>query len=115
MGNSSKIPKQYQTSWDLTGNIAVDAVAAAISFYRRRMGSIKEVILHPKYYDIYLDFVDKEMKKAEREFTGEEVLEFDSVVIKKGSRLMTERLYVYFYEQPISIGSSQEKLRAIKN
>lgn len=115
MGNSSKIPKQYQTSWDLTGNIAVDAVAAAISFYRTRLKAIKEVILHPKYYDIYLDYVEKQMKKAGHEFTGEEVIEFDSVVIKKGSRLMSERLYVYFYEQPISLGSSQEELRAIKN
>lgn len=91
------IPKALQSEWDLTGNVAVDMVSACVSFHRKRNNAIRTVVLHKKYFDLFRLWVEKTAAKHGRKLTGEEKLEFDSVEVKQGTKIMTDRLYVEFY------------------
>lgn len=80
-----------------TGNPAVDMVADHVFYYRRILKPIKSIVLSPRCYAKFIEFVKRNMP----EFDYSQKLEFDSVDIEKGSPLMIKDLMIgEFWDNP---------------
>lgn len=85
--------------YKMTGNVAVDMVAACVLFYRKRKRALKTIFLSPYKYQMFREWVIKEY--------GEEAAktmryEFDSVHIDLGSIFQKEALTVEFWPEAIN-------------
>jgi hypothetical protein len=83
----------YKQQYEPTKIKAVDMTIAAIQHYKLRGRPLYAVVLHPVVFDMMKLWICKNLGEAEAE--GENFW-FDEVQIKKGSTLMTSKLYCEF-------------------
>jgi hypothetical protein len=73
-----------------TGNLAVDMVGACITHSEQFRRKVTRIILQPKYWNQFSDYV----RQSTPDYLFEEEVDFDGVMIVKGSSLMIVPLYV---------------------
>lgn len=82
--------------YKMTGNVAVDMVAACVLTYRKQQRALKSVKLRPAYFGKFRLWVKKEF--------GEEAAismryEFDGVHVDLGTRFQLQPLEVEFWPE----------------
>lgn len=84
--STTKRKGQYK----LTGNIAVDMVAACIYHCERHQKKIKFIALDAIHWTMFKGFV---LEKIPMYDLSDGNIEFDGVIVKQGSFLQTKQLY----------------------
>lgn len=83
-------------NYEPTCNLAVDAVAACVYFYRQRKRALKTIYLTPKYYELFKLWV---IVNFGQEKADSMKWEFDGVNIEKGTRFQLKPLVWDFYPE----------------
>lgn len=91
-------PFNIATDYEPQNNLAVDACAACILFYRKRRRAIKTIYLTPRYYALFRHWVGEKFGMEQAMTMG---YEFDSVKIEEGSRFQQQPLSVDFWPEQI--------------
>jgi len=83
-----------------THNNAIDLVAQAIGYHRKRRSPIKAVILRPSYYDLFRKGVEVLMLsgKDKQVLKDEDQLTFDHVPVVRGTHMQWEPIMFEFYK-----------------
>jgi hypothetical protein len=82
------------STYNPTFNTAIDLCANLISCARKNQKAVKALHLSPMYYEWFRSGVQTLMN---RPLEPDELLEFDSVNIEKGSKFQSKNIIVEYY------------------
>jgi hypothetical protein len=93
-----KRPFNILTDYEPQNNLAVDACAAAICFYRKRNRPLKAIYLTPRYYALFRHWVNDKFGLEAAMLKG---YQFDNVNIELGSRMQAQSLSFDFWPDTV--------------
>lgn len=81
-----------------TGNMAIDMISACMAHHKQHNKKVKFIYLSHKYWNSFIRFIGEKTPEAAEQINTAEAAEFKNVMIKKGSRLQIDPLYVELAE-----------------
>ncbi|MFX1704585.1 hypothetical protein PV783_11560 [Chitinophaga sp. CC14] len=88
------------SDYNRTYNNAIDLVAQAVGYHRKRQNPLKAIILRPAYYDLFRKGVEVLMltSKNKQVLKDEEELTMDHIPVRRGSPFQWEPLICEFHK-----------------
>lgn len=95
-------------------NIALGMVHAALSHYKKFKRPVRDVVLHPRYWELFLEglmYINDKLPDAERKDIDPIVdhVHFRNCTVKKGSKMMTKQMMVILKDKVHEEVSAKEK------
>lgn len=92
------------SDYNRTYNTAIDLVAQAVGYHRKRQSPLKAIVLRPSYYDLFRKGVEVLMLtgKDKQVLKDEEELTMDHVPVKRGSALQWEPIICEFHKPAVA-------------